>query len=157
MIIVQIKDVYDKDYTCSKCQESVNYGKVYDDKGNLVTKDKKPFNKKFGKESNALSAAVNKGTTSLHHCYASNVVREYEELTGEVKNAEPRPQLEIQNMPESTERHLNEFQNEVECAYLKLHALATRFAPSGALDREIHISTMGLMHDYFSFLQTKSD
>ena len=152
---MQIKDIYDRDYTCSKCNGTVNYGKVYDDKDNLVTKDKKPFNKQFGKASNALSAAVDKGTTKLHPCYASNVVRDFDELTGEVKPSEPIPQMQVQGMSAETEKNLKAFENEVGCAYVKLHGIAKRFAPKDALDREIHITTMGLMHDYFSFLNSQ--
>ena len=152
---MQIVEIYAKEYTCSKCDKAVNYGKVADDKGTLITKDKKAPNGKYGKESNVLSAAVDAGTTNLHPCYASNVVRDFDELTATKKPSEPLPQMTVQNVSADTEANLKEFDNEVRCAYVKLHGLAKQLAPEGSLDREIHISTMGLMHDYFNFLQTK--
>lgn len=150
---MQILDIYNKEYECSKCHKTVNYGKVATDKGEVVTKDKKAPNGKFGKESNVLSAAVDKGTTNLHACYASNVVRDFDELT--TIPQEPK-QMVVQGMSKETEENLESFTNEVRCAYVKLYGLAKDFAPNGALEREIHISTMGLMHDYFSFLNNKS-
>lgn len=153
---IKIINIYDKDYTCSKCQKTVNYGQVAKDDGTIVTKDKKEPNGKYGKESNVLSAAVDKGTTNLHPCYGNLVVRDFDELTGELKPNEPVKQLQIQGMSQVTETNLNTFQKEVECAYVKLHSLATRLAPEGAISKEIHISTMGLMHDYFSWLNAEA-
>jgi hypothetical protein len=78
---MQIKDVYDKDYTCGKCSSAIQYGKVCDNDGNYVTEDGKPHNKKFGKEDNRLSGAVDKGTTNLHGCSAASVTAKYNKLT----------------------------------------------------------------------------
>ncbi len=148
-------DIYDKEYKCSKCGDPVNYGKVADSKDNYITKDRKPNNKKYGKESNVLSAAVDAGSTTLHKCYADLVERDYRELTStpEPKEAALKPgELNVKIDPKNKES-LDEFEKVVNDAYLRLHQIATRFAPEGAITREIHISTMGLMHNYFSFLR----
>ena len=68
---MKIIDIYGKEYECSKCKAKVNYGAASKDGKTPVTKDGKPFNNKFGKESNKLSVAVNAGTTEIHPCYAS--------------------------------------------------------------------------------------
>jgi hypothetical protein len=78
---VQILDVYDKDYTCKSCSKTVQYGKVADSDGKLVTTDKKEPNKKYGKDSNVLSGAVDKGTLNLHACYAKSVTDKYNTYT----------------------------------------------------------------------------
>ena len=153
---MQIIDVYNKEYTCSKCQGKVNYGKVADEKGNIVTKDKKPFNKKFGKESNALSAAVDLGTTNLHGCYGPNVIRDYDELTSVVKSIDmSEKQVDIPIKPEHEEL-LNDFESLVNSAYVKLYNMAGRYNPNGtAHDKKL--TTFGLMHDFFNYLATKRD
>ena len=152
---MNIIDIYDKEYKCSKCGDPVNYGKVADSKDNYITKDRKPNNKKYGKGSNVLSAAVNAGSTTLHPCYAELVERDYKELTSEPEPKETalkQGELNYKIDPKNKES-LDEFNKIVSDAYIILHAMATRFAPEGAIAREIHISTMGLMHDYFNFLR----
>jgi hypothetical protein len=81
VIKLQIVDVYDKDYTCGKCNSTIQYAKIKDNDGNYVTEDGKPHNKKFGKDDNRLSGAVDKGTTNLHGCSSKGVVDKYNRLT----------------------------------------------------------------------------
>jgi hypothetical protein len=78
---MQILDVYDKDYTCKSCSKTVQYGKVADSDGKYITTDKQEPNGKYGKLSNVLSGAVDKGTTNLHACYAKAVTDKYNTYT----------------------------------------------------------------------------
>lgn len=78
---MQILDVYDKDYKCKTCSKTVQYGKVTDSDGKYVTTDKQEPNGKYGKDSNVLSAAIDKGTTNLHACYAKAVTDKYNTYT----------------------------------------------------------------------------
>jgi len=147
---MKITNVYDKDYKCSKCDKTVQYGQVTDDKGKVITKDKKPFNNKYGKESNVLSAAVDKGTINLHACYASYVVKDFDELTGV-----------IQSGPTLTEddsvvvEGYDGFIKTVKAVYIKLYYEAGKLCGEGATAKDKHITTMGLIHDYFSYRNLK--
>lgn len=148
---MQIIEIYGKEYTCSKCNKQVNYGTCATDDGKAVTKDKKPYNNKFGKDSNKLSVAVNAGTKEIHPCYAANVIRDFEEITGEIKQQQPVEQIHIN--PKNREI-LDEFEGLVNDAYIKLYQMASRYNPDGtAHDKKL--TTFGLMHDFFNFLATK--
>ena len=149
---MQIVGIYNKNYKCSKCGKDIQYGKVTDKEGKLVTKDRKPSNNKYGKESNVLSVAVNLDG-KIHPCYADLVKRDYEELTSPLPAVGQKVVQSELPISSANKESLDEFEKVVSDAYIKLYQIATRFAPDGAMTREIHISTMGLMHDYFSYLR----
>lgn len=147
---MQIIDIYGKEYTCSKCDAKVNYGAASKDGKTAVTKDGKPFNNKWGKDSNKLSVAVNAGTTEIHPCYANLSIRDFDELTGELPKR-------VEGPAETTDtvEGYDSFIKQVKTLYAKLYYEAGVFCGEGATVKDKHITTMGLIHDYFSFRNLK--
>lgn len=143
---MKIVEIYKKEYKCSKCGSSVQYGKVTDDSGNIITKDGSSPNGKFGKESNVLSAAVNAGTETLHPCYGDLVKRDFDQYAA--------PQVESKWETPKTDT-IGEFTTVANEAYLRLSVLAAKLNGGNATAKENHITTMALMHDYFSYLQSR--
>ena len=147
---MQILNVYKKDYKCSKCDSVVEYGQVADDKGVIITKDKKPFNNQYGKGSNVLSAAVDKGTNNLHPCYASYVLKDFDELTGIIQSGP----LLTESIDVNVEGY-DGFISTVKNVYIKLYYESGKLCGEGATAKDKHITTMGLIHDYFSYRNLK--
>jgi hypothetical protein len=148
---MKIIDIYGKEYTCSKCDAKVNYGSVDDGSGKALTKDGKPFNQIFGKGSNKISVAVNTGTTEAHPCYAKLVAKQIAEVARPPPKEEPKT---VENDVWVTDP-MGEFEILVKKAYDRLFIIAGRFCEEGASVKEKHITTMGLMHDYFAFRASK--
>ena len=144
---MEIINIYGKEYTCSKCNKKVNYGQCSEDGKTPVTKDKKPFNKKYGKESNVLSVAVNAGTVEIHPCYSALVVRDFDEITGVIKTGHSLTDSIIHD------DLYDDFEDIVRQQYLKLNILSGKLCGEGATVKDKHITTMGLLHDYFSYLR----
>jgi len=144
-----IKDIYKKEYECKKCHVKIFYGKVATSDGKLVTKDGNAPNGKFGKDSNVLSAAVNKNG-DLHPCYADYVKRDYQDMAIEsptTATAEPYKPTSVGGS--FLDEELRNFEVDVNKAYTKLNEMARRYCGSAADEREVRICTMGLMHDFF--------
>lgn len=144
---MKVIEIYKKEYKCSKCGSGVQYGKVTDESGKIITKDGNSPNGKFGKESNVLSAAVNVGTDSLHLCYADLVKRDFDQYA-------TTPQVESKWETTKTDV-IGKFVDEANEAYLRLSVLAAKLNGGNATAKENHITTMALMHDYFSYLQSR--
>jgi hypothetical protein len=149
---MQIIGIYAKEYDCSKCNGKINYGQASKDGKTPVTKDGKPFNNKYGKESNVLSVAVNAGTTEIHPCYSSYAIKDYDELTGAIQAG---PDVSLNGMSNSEVEGYDEFIDIVKSLYVKLNYEAGKFCGEGAMAKDKHITTMGLIHDYFSFRNLK--
>jgi hypothetical protein len=149
---MNVIDIYTKkEYTCKKCNGQVYYGKVTASDGTLVTKDGQNPNGKFGKESNVLSAAVDvNNKEKFHECYSSNVEKQYNEA---MKLKQPLVQQDTTNS--FTTNPGDEFDVIANRAYQKLYILASKFCGADATAKDKHITTMGLMHDYFQFRTSK--
>ena len=149
---MNVIDIYTKkDYTCKKCGTQVYYGKVTAPDGTLVTKDGQNPNGKFGKESNVLSAAVDvNNKEKFHECYSNFVEKQYNEA---MKLKQPLKQPDTSNS--FTTSPDDEFENIANRAYQKLYILASKFCGADANVKDKHITTMGLMHDYFQFRTSK--
>lgn len=153
---MNIADVYTKkSYTCKKCDGQVYYAKVTDDQGKIVTEDGKLPNGKFGKESNVLSGAVDANDkTKFHECYLSNLQKKYQDAIGLTK--EEIPNLKMPTFQDGLVGKPDDvFEELANNAYLKLSILASKFCGAGATAKEVHITTMGLMHDYFQWKTTQ--
>lgn len=148
---MKFKDVYNKEYKCSKCNDVIYYAKITDENGTVITKDGNAPNGLFGKAANTLSASVNADKKELHGCYLSLVQKQYQDAIGLQAN---RP--ETSSLSTSTSTSFDEFTTVANTAYMKLTVLASKFCGAGASAKDIHITTMGLMHDYFSFLNSKN-
>jgi hypothetical protein len=146
---MNVIDIYTKkEYTCKKCNGQVYYGKVTSPEGKLITKDGNQPNGKFGKESNVLSAAVDvNNKEKFHGCYLSLVERQYDEAQG-LKQTTTNTNI-FTTSPD------DEFEIIANKAYYKLNILASKFCGAEATVKDKHITTMGLMHDYFSFRASK--
>lgn len=141
---MKVVEIYKKEYKCSKCGSDVQYGKVTDESGKIITKDGNSPNGKFGKESNVLSAAVDVGTDNLHPCYSDLVKRDFDKFAG-------TPQVDTSNSRDT----IGEFVDVANTAYMRLSVLAAKLNGGNATAKENHITTMALMHDYFSYLQSR--
>jgi hypothetical protein len=142
---MHIIEIYGKQYECSKCKGQVNYGAASEDGKTPLTKDGKPFNNKWGKESNKLSVAVNAGTVEIHPCYANLVEKDYAALTGEKLEAKGSTPLEQDNIQEFTILWNKVYQ---QCSILAAQVSDER---TDALGK--HITTCGIVHDYFSYIK----
>lgn len=142
---MQIIDIYGKEYTCGKCKAKVNYGAASTDGKTPVTKNGKPFNNKFGKDSNKLSVAVNAGTRDIHPCYASYVKKDYDSLTGDAQEAKGSTPL--------TQDNIKDFEIEWNKAYQRLSGLASKVSPDPSTARDKHICLCGILHDYFNYIK----
>ena len=150
---MKIIEIYGKEYTCSKCNAKVNYGTASNDGVKGLTKDGLPFNKVFGKGSNRISVAVDAGTKTEHGCYAKLVAKQISEIP-EVSNTQPTPKQTVENDVWVTDP-MGEFEILVAKAYTSLNIIAGKFCEDGASVKEKHITTMGLIHDYFYFRMSK--
>ena len=155
---MQILDVYKKAYKCRECDADVYYAKVADDGGKIFTTDGKDPNGKYGRDSNCVSVQVDVSKEdTIHKCFtikAKQLVEEAEEKRIDPKS---KPKTEFANIkikPEIAES-LKEFDELVCNAYHVLYDIAGRGRP-GADSTSLHITTMGLMHDYFSFRLSKA-
>ncbi len=154
---MNVTNVYTKkEYTCKKCNNQIYYGQVTDESGRIITKDGNIPNKKYGKESNILSGAVEKDNKSkFHECYLSNLQEQYREATSQPQQERPI----INNMPDvSTDRlrakDIESFLSEWNDIYVRSQPLIAKHCGSDATTKDKHIATCGLIHDYF---QNKSN
>lgn len=157
---IKVIDVYTKKpYTCNSCQQEVYYGKVTAEDGSLLTKDGKAPNGKYGKDSNVLSAAVDiNNKEKIHSCYYNKVVEDIaaaEAKKGNPDAVPPKHNMVQYNLTEDLKVELKEFDELVSNAYIALYQIASRGNPGGT-PKDIHIGTMGLMHDYFTYRLTKA-
>ncbi len=153
---MEILDVYTKkEYTCKKCNGQIYYAKLKAPDGTMVTKDGQQPNGKYGKESNTLSAAVDvNNKEKFHECYKSFAEKAYAEALTKVGS--PKPEVNNLRMPTFhngvVQSTTGEFEDIANDAYQRLFILASKFCGEGANVREKHITTMGLMHDYFQWI-----
>ena len=149
---MNVIDIYTKkEYTCKKCGTQVYYGKVTRDDGTICTKDGQNPNGKFGKESNVLSAAVDvNNKEKFHECYLPLIEKQYNE-SNRLKAPLKQPDI-IDNFSTNPD---DEFEIIANRAYQKLYILASKFCGEGSNVKDKHITTMGLMHDYFQFRTSK--
>ena len=156
---MEIQSVYTKkEYVCNKCNQKIYYAKIADDSGDTVTKDGRKPNGKYGKESNTLSAAVNVSDRSkFHECYKNLVEKQYEEALQ--KKGTPEKEINNLNMPTfqngKVETDVGEFITIADNAYQKIFVLSSKLCEPGATVKDKHITTMGLLHDYFDFRSTR--
>lgn len=145
---MKVIEIYGKEYPCSKCQKPVNYGGVEGSDGKPITKDGKPFNHVFGKGSNKISVAVNAGTTDIHPCYKDLTQQQVDEaLAGNTKTPTVAATPGIIN-PSTP---VQEFKDTTNSVYHQLEDLAAKLSGDGATAKDKHITTMALLHDYWSF------
>ena len=148
---MKVIDIYGKEYKCSKCGEQINYGGVEGPDGKTVTKDGRPFNGKFGKDSNKLSCAVDAGTIEIHGCYAALVQKDYDALIVNI----PSKVTQVPDTGNFTTNPVSEFEILWNSAYQGLSGLAAKVCEEGATARDKHITLCGILHDYFQFRTSK--
>ena len=137
-----------KQYTCKKCDGQVYYGQITDDTGKTITTDGSTPNGRFGKESNVLSGAVDvKDKTKFHECYLSNLQQKFRDATNLYQEERPI----INNMPGVDAELLSEFLIEANNFYQRASPTASKFCGSGATVKDVHITLMGMMHDYIAY------
>lgn len=146
---MNVTDVYiKKQYTCKKCNGQVYYGKVTDDQGKIVTEDGAVPNGKFGKESNVLSGAVDANDkTKFHECYLSNLQQKYRDATNKPREFKITPNLLTTN----SNTVVDDFISEANNFYMRNGPTAAKFCGAGATSKDQHITSMGMMHDYFTY------
>ncbi len=152
---MKVIDIYGKEYKCSKCGEQVNYGGVEGSDGKPLTKDGKPFNNKFGKDSNKLSCAVDAGTTDIHGCYGDLVQKEYHRITGAIYTTCSDEPVKTDDTHNFTTNPVSEFEILWNKAYQGLSGLASKVCEEGASAKDKHICLCGILHDYFQFRTSK--
>ena len=156
---MEIESVYTKkEYVCNKCNQKIYYAKIADEAGDIVTKDGRKPNGKYGKESNTLSVAVNVSKKSeFHECYKEFAEKKYAEailLKGEpekIINNFSMPTFQNSKQGDDVEEFISVANN----AYQKIYVLSSKLCGGGATAKDIHITTMGLIHDYFDFRSTR--
>ena len=150
---MKVIDIYGKEYKCSKCGEQINYGGVEGPDGKTVTKDGRPFNGKFGKDSNKLSCAVDAGTTTIHGCYGDLVQKDYDVLIENTPSkVSTQPLIDTHNYSTNP---VGEFEILWNKAYQGLSGLAAKVCEEGASTTQKHITLCGILHDYFQFRTSK--
>jgi hypothetical protein len=156
---MEIQSVYTKkEYVCNKCNQKIYYAKIADELGDVVTKDGRQPNGKYGKESNTLSAAVNvSDRNKFHECYKEFAEKQYNEAL--LKKGTPEKVINNLNMPTfkdgKIETDVGEFITIADNAYQKIFILSSKLCESGATVKDKHITTMGLLHDYFDFRSSR--
>lgn len=156
---MEIQSVYTKkEYVCNKCNQKIYYAKIADELGDVVTKDGRKPNGKYGKESNTLSAAVGvEDKSKFHECYKSLVEKQYNEAL--LKKGTPEKIINNLNMPTfkdgKVETDVGEFITIADNAYQKIFVLSSKLCEPGATVKDKHITTMGLLHDYFDFRSSR--
>ena len=157
---MKVIDIYGKEYKCSKCGNQVNYGGVEGPDGKSLTKDGKPFNNKFGKDSNKLSCAVDAGTVTIHGCYGDLVQRDYDVLIAGIPSTvtqvpDTQPSVVQADRHNYSTNPISEFEILWNKAYQGLSGLAAKVCEEGATARDKHITLCGILHDYFQFRTSK--
>ena len=141
-----------KEYTCKKCDGQVYYGQITDDVGKTITKDGGVPNGKYGKESNILSGAVEvNNKAKFHECYLSNLQKQYRDATELYQEERPI----INNMPSTSKDIIGEFLVEANNFYQRGSPTAAKFCGAGATVKDVHITLMGMMHDFFLYKTSK--
>tara|TARA_R110002051_G_scaffold70342_1_gene126427 strand:+ start:1102 stop:1569 length:468 start_codon:yes stop_codon:yes gene_type:complete len=140
-----------KEYTCKKCDGQVYYGQITDDEGKTITTDGSTPNGKFGKESNVLSGAVDANNkTKFHECYLSNLQQKFRDATNLYQEERPV----INNMPDVSKMDkglVSDFLVEANDFYQRASPTASKFCGGGATAKDVHITLMGMMHDFFAY------